>query len=521
MSTLLGSSVSNLYPLSLAPDMSTLLGSSVSNLYPLSLAPDMSTLLGSSVSNLYPLSLAPDMSTPLGSSVSNLYPFSLAPDISTLLGSSVLNRLQFLEGSAVDMMLASTQRTMDCMFSMQRLEGKKYNFILEDYRNSMYTLRRGKKYDFILEDYRNSMYTLRRGKKYDFILEDYRNSMYTLRRVMLTGSVQQRSQVIYMFIQNKLTPSIPQSSLTIPLGKDGKPGKAAAPKPDGPLLSPLQALLRRLHLLLNHDSVVPQTQDGLVHDVTVQKVMSLFGLDSSGASASDKGSGIGTANKNSQGGSVEVPMDLDEVPILRPAQAKALAAYLSGSDSSPLDWFRGGSGGKSSPDLPLPSAPYTQTFKQVRAVRNFLGVCMLHAFEMRRLSVRAMLLTREIAVVDIDADNLLWDYEQEVLLQWIDALWSCFLEEVDKLKRAVYLRSFASSHPMTEFRIEANRSFLACLDAYREAVVERVLAPSMSFAVPISQQQEEKEAAPAQAALKGGAASEDGEGRQREGGSKG
>ncbi len=47
------------------------------------------------------------------------------------------------------------------------------------------------------------------------------------------------------------------------------------------------------------------------------------------------------------------------------------------------------------------------------------------------------------------------------------------------------VKSYALSDPITEFRIEASRVFLAVLDAYREAVVEKLMAPDMSLSVPV------------------------------------
>ncbi len=56
---------------------------------------------------------------------------------------------------------------------------------------------------------------------------------------------------------------------------------------------------------------------------------------------------------------------------------------------------------------------------------------------------------------------------------------------MERLKKAVYVKAYAQSDPLTEFKIEANRAFLAVLDAYREAVVERVMAPDLTVAVPV------------------------------------
>ena len=90
---------------------------------------------------------------------------------------------------------------------------------------------------------------------------------------------------------------------------------------------------------------------------------------------------------------------------------------------------------------------------------------------------------------------------------------------MERLKKAVYVKSYSQADPLTEFRIEANRAFLGgkclqtcdfcfdennthcccintslpmhwpplvvVLDAYREAVVERVMAPDFSVSMPV------------------------------------
>lgn len=53
------------------------------------------------------------------------------------------------------------------------------------------------------------------------------------------------------------------------------------------------------------------------------------------------------------------------------------------------------------------------------------------------------------------------------MLLWMDALWSCFLEDTDRLRKAVNIRTANGSNPVAEFRIDANAAFLALLDNYR------------------------------------------------------
>ena len=57
-------------------------------------------------------------------------------------------------------------------------------------------------------------------------------------------------------------------------------------------------------------------------------------------------------------------------------------------------------------------------------------------------------------------------------------------QDLDRIRKAVALRSGANQ-PLSEFQMEANRSFLAVLDTYREAVVERVMSPPYYMSVPV------------------------------------
>ena len=41
---------------------------------------------------------------------------------------------------------------------------------------------------------------------------------------------------------------------------------------------------------------------------------------------------------------------------------------------------------------------------QVSAVRNYLGLALVHTFELRRLTMRRMLMMREVAAMDLDAE---------------------------------------------------------------------------------------------------------------------
>ena len=74
-------------------------------------------------------------------------------------------------------------------------------------------------------------------------------------------------------------------------------------------------------------------------------------------------------------------------------------------------------------------------------------------------------------MLDLDVDLYLAAHDQAALLEWIDTLWSCFLEDADKVKKAVGLKAYSSAQPLDEFRTEGNRLFLNLLGAYRCVIV--------------------------------------------------
>lgn len=78
----------------------------------------------------------------------------------------------------------------------------------------------------------------------------------------------------------------------------------------------------------------------------------------------------------------------------------------------------------------------------MHVLRNYLGTALIHAYELRHLTLKKLLISSSASaaaaasggmysgggMLDLDADLYLESYCRNVMLEWIDALWSCFLE---------------------------------------------------------------------------------------------
>lgn len=87
----------------------------------------------------------------------------------------------------------------------------------------------------------------------------------------------------------------------------------------------------------------------------------------------------------------------------------------------------------------LASLPFTAAAAaaavQVQVLRNYLGTSLIHAYELRHLTLRRLLVSSSAGaagsssgMLDLDAELYLQAYCRSVMLEWVDALWSCFLE---------------------------------------------------------------------------------------------
>ena len=71
-------------------------------------------------------------------------------------------------------------------------------------------------------------------------------------------------------------------------------------------------------------------------------------------------------------------------------------------------------------------------------LRNYLGTALILAYESRQLGLAKLIVatanssrgpgSSSSGLLDLDADLYLASYCQNVMLEWVDALWSCFLE---------------------------------------------------------------------------------------------
>jgi hypothetical protein len=251
-------------------------------------------------------------------------------------------------------------------------------------------------------------------------------------------------------------------------------------------VSPLAALMWHINQLVNPDSAVDQMAvefktvvDGVAYDSTAATLQQLQAASSSNGTTS-----------SSSSSNVRVPVNLVKVDVLTAEQLTQLAAYLM--QDAPLPWpapsfppsFKtqlalltharlfdtplvhqqqqqasgnnpntttssssGGSLQQLLPELavaqqrPALHGPYSD---KVSVLRNYLGTVVILAYEARQLGLSKLIVAAgnnaqgpgggaasPAGLLDLDGDLYLTSYVQGVMLDWVDALWSCFLEVRD------------------------------------------------------------------------------------------
>ncbi|GIL60073.1 hypothetical protein Vafri_14736 [Volvox africanus] len=422
----------------------------------------------------------------------------------TQLGSQLQTGPEYLEGGPVDYFVNYVVRWQESMFQNMRLE----------------------------------------TKKYDAVMEEYRHNLYTLRRLVLCGGDMQRSQIVYVLLQRYVDELVgryldpgqaPARWLRESVRLDSLPGAPETPPDQLPVMvSPLQAVLFCLRTLVNPPGRTTKTlvdfsevTEAAAANPTVRKMLELFGVTNPRASPRD------AAADGADTPYIPVYMQVQELEILVPEQLRNLAEYIAGT--GPLEWpvpaaaeIRGNfklqlqlrthrklfgygavrSAGTMPSEASSSSAAAAQAAERlqlsgvggliqrprlhgpfsekVAVLRNYLGELLIGCYEARRLAARlTFTASPSLGFTDIDAEQQVCAFEQQTMLLWIDALWSCFLEDTARLRNAVNIRSTNGSNPVEEFRIEANAAFLALLDNYRDAVLDKLLVPDFSIYAPL------------------------------------
>ncbi|WIA41723.1 hypothetical protein OEZ86_009068 [Tetradesmus obliquus] len=292
-------------------------------------------------------------------------------------------------------------------------------------------------------------------KRYDEVLEVYRRNLYSLRRLILTGDSQQRNRTLM-----QLTQAAAASNGSSQQQQQQQPRVATVPinVAEVTVLGPEQ--VQQLAAYLVEGAAlpwpVPQFQVGFKSQLALAAHAKLFGTPAAAAYSSSSSSSSSSSE----------PLQLPEHWSLPEGLLAMQRPPVKGRHAA-----------------------------KVQVLRNYLGTALIHAYELRHLTLRRLLVSSTAGaagsssgMLDLDAELYLQAYCRSVMLEWVDALWSCFLEDVDKLRHAVGLKAYSSQQPLEEFRLEANRAFLVLLDSYRDAVVARLMVPDLNFSLLLDQQ---------------------------------
>eukprot|EP00879_Flechtneria_rotunda_P017132 GHRR01017942.1.p1 GENE.GHRR01017942.1~~GHRR01017942.1.p1 ORF type:complete len:543 (+),score=236.66 GHRR01017942.1:82-1629(+) len=387
----------------------------------------------------------------------------------TLLSSG--NLLPYQESVLVDVLHREVQKGMENQWQMARLETKRYDEVLEVYRRNLYSLRR-----LILtgdSQQRNRVMHMFIQQWVDQIVATFIDP--SAGPAAWTAETLDAASALSGF-------SKPQSSS----GSSSPQQQQQRVSPLGALMWHLHRLVNPPEMLNKLQIEFRTLQDGVAYDTTAQ---TLLQLQQQAAAASSSNGTSSREQQQPQQRVASVPVNITEVPVLTAEQLQQLAAYLT--EGKPLPWplprFQaglktqlalaaharlfgtppaaayssstsnstsshssssnpGGAGGVIEP-LALPedwsasdSVLSTQRppvngrhAAKVSVLRSYLGTALIHAYELRHQSLRKLLVATSSAgggggMLDLDADLYLETYCRSVMLEWVDALWSCLLE---------------------------------------------------------------------------------------------
>ena len=72
-------------------------------------------------------------------------------------------------------------------------------------------------------------------------------------------------------------------------------------------------------------------------------------------------------------------------------------------------------------------------------------------------------------------ESIMRELERVVLLRNVDSRWMDHIDDMDELKRGIYLRSYAQKNPVVEYRVEGSDMFDAMIAAIRENTAKMIL----------------------------------------------
>ena len=72
-------------------------------------------------------------------------------------------------------------------------------------------------------------------------------------------------------------------------------------------------------------------------------------------------------------------------------------------------------------------------------------------------------------------EKIMRELERVVLLRNVDSRWMDHIDDMDELKRGIYLRSYAQKNPVVEYRVEGSDMFDAMISSIRENTAKMIL----------------------------------------------
>eukprot|EP00210_Caulerpa_lentillifera_P001949 g1870.t1 len=118
--------------------------------------------------------------------------------------------------------------------------------------------------------------------------------------------------------------------------------------------------------------------------------------------------------------------------------------------------------------------------EQVEMLQEYIGELMIMLFEERKLQLVEDL-CREDNHLQSESIKILHSSQKHTMLNLLNIFWADFLMFADKLKTATNLSSLRGP-PLEEFSVEAHKEFASMMTVYRQVVVMKIITPSLHIA---------------------------------------